>query len=81
MLYFCEDGGTDSDIHGRDSIGQFFTIVTNENSSYNDETTSLAFSQDGLFMYVAFQAHSHVYAFWGTDGFPFDGEVSNTKYH
>jgi len=25
--YFCEDGGTSSDIHGRDATGKFFTIV------------------------------------------------------
>eukprot|EP01083_Nonionella_stella_P230805 815571_1 len=78
-LYFCEDGDTGSDIHARDSTGQFFTVV--KNTGYGDETTGLAFSPNGMFMYVAYQDESHVYAFWRTDGLPFHGEVAEIKYH
>ena len=78
-LYFCEDGGTDSDIHGRDKTGNFFTVV--KNAGYDDESTGLAFSPDAMFMYVAYQMDAHVYAFWRTDGLPFDAVVADTKYH
>lgn len=79
VLYFAEDGGSDCDIHGRDSTGQYFTIVRGD--AYNTETTGLAFSPDSMFMYVAFQGASNVYSFWRTDGLPFDGKVASTKYH
>eukprot|EP01083_Nonionella_stella_P293344 997598_1 len=79
-LYFCEDGETDSDIHARDATGQFFTVVRNVGHAA-DESTGLAFSPDGTFMYVAYQKHSHIYALWRTDGHPFNGVVADTKYH
>lgn len=78
-LYFCEDGGSDCDIHGRDSTGNYFTLV--QGIGYSTETTGLAFSPDGSFMYVAFQGNSNVYSFWRTDGLPFNGTVADTKYH
>ena len=78
-LYFCEDGGSDSDIHGRDSTGQFFTVV--KKYGIDDENTGLAFSPDGMFMYVAYQTDSEVYAFWREDGLPFDAAAADTKYH
>lgn len=79
VLYFCEDGGTGCDIHGRDSTGKYFTIV--KGTKYDSESTGLAFSPDNMFMYVAFQEDSHVYAFWREDGYPFSGSVADTKYH
>lgn len=79
ILYFCEDGGSDCDIHGRDSSGQYFTIV--EGTNFSTETTGLAFSPDAMYMYVAFQGNSEVFAFWRTDGLPFNGAVAGTKYH
>ena len=79
ILYFCEDGGSDCDIHGRDSSGQYFTIV--EGTGYSTETTGLTFSPDAKFMYVAFQGASEVFAFWREDGLPFSGSVAGTKYH
>ena len=79
ILYFCEDGGSDCDIHGRNSLGQYFTIV--EGTNFTTETTGLAFSPDNMFMYVAFQGPSAICAFWREDGLPFDGAVAGTKYH
>lgn len=79
ILYFCEDGGDDCDIHGRDQTGNYFTIV--EGIGYSAETTGLAFSPDAMFMYVAFQTDSNIYSFWRTDGLPFNGTVADTKYH
>jgi len=43
-LYFCEDGNSGADIHGRDTTGNFFTVV--KNNGINDENTGLAFSPD-----------------------------------
>lgn len=79
ILYFCEDGGSDCDIHGRNSAGDYFTIVVGD--GYATETTGLAFSPDNMFMYVAFQGNSNVYSFWREDGLPFNGDVAYTKYH
>lgn len=53
ILYFNEDQGTDAGIHGRNRDGQFFTIL--EGPGWSIETTGLAFSPDGMHMYVAFQ--------------------------
>mmetsp|Transcript_17623 Transcript_17623/g.30372 ORF Transcript_17623/g.30372 Transcript_17623/m.30372 type:complete len:301 (+) Transcript_17623:273-1175(+) len=80
ILYFAEDGGTNCDIHGRDSTGQYFTIVEDDNF-YNSETSGLAFSPDGKFFYVAFQDDSNIVVFWRTDGLPFNGVVADTRYH
>jgi len=79
VLYFCEDGGSNCDIHGRDGTGKYFTIV--EGTGYDSETTGLAFSPDGMYMYVAIQSDSHIYSFWRTDGLAFNGTVAETKYH
>ena len=78
-IYFCEDGGSDCDIHARDSNGQYYTIV--EGTGYSTETTGLAFSPDNKFMYVAFQGNSNVYSFWRLDGLPFGAMEAGTKYH
>ena len=79
FLYFCEDGGSKNDIHGRNRDGEFFTIVRGD--GYNTETTGLAFSPDNMFMYVAFQKNSNVYAFWRTDGLSFGATKADIKYH
>ena len=82
VLYFCKDGGPDRDICGREKTGNIFTVV--KSAGYNDdstESTGLAFSPDGMFMYVAYQEESHVYAFWRTDDQPFDAAVAEIKYH
>jgi secreted PhoX family phosphatase len=79
FLYFCEDGGSSSDVHGRNSNGDFFTIVRGD--GYGTETTGLAFSPNNKFMYVAFQGNSNVYAFWRTDGLDFGAVKADIKYH
>lgn len=79
FLYFCEDGGAYSDIHGRNRDGEFFTIVRGD--GYGTETSGLAFSPDNKFMYVAFQGNSNVYAFWRTDGLDFGAVKADIKYH
>ncbi len=79
FLYFCEDGGANSDIHGRNKDGKFFTIVRGD--GYGTETTGLAFSPDNKFMYVSFQGNSNVYAFWRTDGLAFNAVKADIKYH
>jgi secreted PhoX family phosphatase len=79
FLYFCEDGGSSSDVHGRNSNGDFFTIVRGD--GYGTETTGLAFSPDNKFMYVSFQENSNIYAFWRTDGLSFDAVKADIKYH
>jgi len=79
MLYFCEDGGADCDIHARDATGQYFTIL--KGVGYETETTGLAFSPNNKFMYVAFWQDSNIYSIWREDGLPFNGEVAYTKYH
>ena len=79
MLYFCEDGGSNCDIHGRDGTGQYFTIIRGD--GFSGETTGLSFSPDNMHMYFAMQGASNVYDIWRDDGLPFNGEVAYTKYH
>jgi len=79
ILYFAEDGGNDCDIHGRDSTGQYFTIVRGDD--YPTETTGLAFSPNGIYFYAAYQTDANIFVFWRTDGLPFNGIVADTKYH
>ena len=50
ILYFCEDGGADCGVHGRDGAGRFFSIL--DGPAYDTETTGLAFSPDKRHMYV-----------------------------
>lgn len=79
VLYFCEDGGSACDIHGRMSTGEFFTIV--EGTDFSTETTGLTFSPDNKHMYFAMQGPSAIFDVWRTDGYPFNGAVVDTKYH
>ena len=81
ILYFCEDGGDHCGVHGRDSDGNYFTILDNEGAEFSGETTGLAFSPDGIFMYVAFQNPGHIFEIRRTDGLPFHGEKLDIKYH
>jgi len=81
ILYFCEDGGDDCGVHGRDSDGNFFTILQDAGSNFGGETTGLAFSPDGMFMYVAFQSPGHIFEIRRLDGLPFYGERLDIKYH
>lgn len=81
MIYFCEDGGNASDLHGRNTTnGRYYTIVTGD--GYSTETSGLAFSPDGRYMFMSFQFRPGViWQFWREDGFPFGSEVVDIKYH
>jgi hypothetical protein len=79
ILYFTEEGGENAGIHGRNALGQFFTIL--EGPGYQDETTGLSFSPDGLHLYVAYQADGLLFDVTRVDGLPFQGKSLNVKYH
>lgn len=66
-------------IHARDNMGRFYTIF--ESPTYSDETTGLAFSPDGRFMYTAYQNEGVLYAIWRTDGYPFHASHLDVKFH
>jgi hypothetical protein len=53
ILYFSEEAGKDSGVHGRTSEGDYFTIL--ESPVYSEEVTGMAFSPDGLRLYLAYQ--------------------------
>ena len=52
-LYFQEDLGNQSGVHGRNTLGQMFTIL--EGPGWSNEVTGLAFSPSGHHMYLCFQ--------------------------
>ncbi|KAG7364397.1 DUF839 domain containing protein [Nitzschia inconspicua] len=79
LLYFTEEGGVDAGVHARDEEGRFFTIL--ESPQYIDETTGLAFSPDGKYMYVAWQVNGTLYEVRREDGLPFNARSLNVKYH
>jgi hypothetical protein len=81
ILYFSEEGNGDaSGIHGRNNKGQFFTIL--EGPGYEgEETTGLAFSPNGLHMYVAFQDPGVLFDITRADGYPFHGKSLEVRYH
>jgi secreted PhoX family phosphatase len=81
ILYFCEDGGDNCGVHGRDAQGRFFTILNDVGGNFAGETTGLAFSPEGIFMYVAFQVPGHIFEIRRTDGLPFQGQRLDIKYH
>ena len=81
ILYFCEDGGDDCGVHGRDSEGNFFTILQDAGGNFSGETTGLAFSPDGMYMYVSFQSPGHIFEIRRLDGRPFYGAPLDIKYH
>ena len=74
-----QEGGKDAGIHGRDSEGNFFSIL--ESPVYNEETTGLAFSPNHKRMYVAYQANGILLEVWRKDGLPFSAKSLNIKYH
>ena len=80
ILYFCEDGGSDCGVHGRNSEGMYFTIL--ESLDFETETTGLSFSPDNKHMYVSFQSGpGHIFDITREDGLPFDGASLDIKYH
>lgn len=80
VTYFCEEGGRKSGLHGRDDeTKKFFSIL--DGPGYRSETTGIAFSPDGKFMFLAFQGHGVVWQFWRTDGLAFSDHFVGPKYH
>jgi len=76
--FFCINrGGKDAGIHGRDSNGNFFSIL--ESPVYEEETTGLAFSPDHKHMYVAYQKNGIVLDVWRNDGLAFSAKSLNIK--
>jgi hypothetical protein len=80
IIYFCEDGGSACDLHGRNTAnGKFFTVV--EGTGYDTETSGLGFSPDSKYIFLSFQGPGVIWQFWRQDGFPFSGSVVDIKYH
>jgi len=80
VVCFCEDGGFDCGVHGRDESGQFFTIL--DAPGHDTESTGLDFSPDLKCVLVAFQGDpGTVWQFWRKDGYQFDGGMLGIKYH
>jgi hypothetical protein len=80
ILYFTEENGKYPGVHGRDSRGQFYTILEGQDY-HGDETTGLAFSPDGRHLYIAFQKVGVLFDVTRDDGYPFNGKTLNVKYH
>jgi DNA-binding beta-propeller fold protein YncE len=88
ILYFCEDADSGSGVHGRNSAGQYFTILqadtnyaTNGGVVMLGETSGLAFSPDRMFMYVSYQYKGKIIEVRRADGLPFNGRRLDIKYH
>mmetsp|Transcript_24987 Transcript_24987/g.54101 ORF Transcript_24987/g.54101 Transcript_24987/m.54101 type:complete len:874 (-) Transcript_24987:336-2957(-) len=79
MLIFTEEGGKRAGIHGRDGLGNYLTLV--ESMGNWAETTGLSFSPDYKHMYFAFQEQGILYDVWREDGYSFDANVLDLKYH
>ena len=74
-----QEGGKNAGIHARDAQGRFFTIL--ESPVYEDESTGLAFSPDGMHLYVAYQRNGVLLDVWRKDEKPFTTKTLNIKYH
>ena len=81
ILYFCEEASDGSGVHGRDAHGNYFTILEDGTGALTGETTGLAFSPNGMFMYVSFQDPGVIFEISRTDGLPFHGATLDIKYH
>ena len=81
MIYFTEDGGISSGIHGMTSQGKFFTLV--ESNLFEPETTGLAVhvSPTASRLYFSFQNDGILYELQRTDGKSFRGAAPNLKAH
>lgn len=79
LIYFTEDGGANAGVHGRNALGDFFTIL--EGPGYIDETTGLTFSPDEKHLYVAIQKNGILFDVTRKDQLAFQGKTLNVKYH
>mmetsp|Transcript_37708 Transcript_37708/g.91757 ORF Transcript_37708/g.91757 Transcript_37708/m.91757 type:complete len:656 (-) Transcript_37708:53-2020(-) len=83
ILYFCEDGGTGDKhgVHARDAYGEYYTILEDATDEFRGETTGLAFSPDGMRMYVSFQGPGLIYEVTRNDLYPFYGAALEIMHH
>jgi len=54
IMYFTEDEGSFAGVHGRNTLGQLFTVLEGPGFS-DDSVTGLTFSPSGHHMYLCFQ--------------------------
>lgn len=78
LLYFTEDNGRRAGVHARNEAGELFTILE---GFYSPETTGLAMSPNGMFLYVCFQEDGYCFEIKRTDGFSFRAKTLNLKRH
>jgi uncharacterized protein len=82
MLYFTEEIHLGAGVHARDHLGRFYTVFESPDYVGNEaETTGLAFSPDGRFLYTAYQDAGILYAVWRIDGMPFQARQLDVRYH
>lgn len=81
ILYFAEDGGASSGVFGRNMHGKYYTILEGRTDDEGDETTGLAWSPDGMRMYITYQQGGFVYSCTRDDNMPFYGATLDIKYH
>lgn len=79
LLYFTEEGSRRAGVHGRNPGGKFVTIF--ESPVYKSECAGLAFSPEGMKMYIAYQDQGILLEVWRQDGYPFHAKTLNIKYH
>jgi hypothetical protein len=79
LLFFTEDGSGRAGIHARNQNGEYTTIL--ESPDYAAETTGLAFSPDGMAMYVAYQVEGLLFEIRREDGLPFHARTLNVRFH
>ena len=79
MLYFTEEQGKGAGIHARDSLGRFNVIVASK--ELPGERTGLAFSLDGLYLFVEYKETGKQFMIWHRDGKPFQAERLDVKLH
>jgi secreted PhoX family phosphatase len=75
LTLFHHQGGLTPGVYGRTNNGKYFTIISGQ-FTQNEETTGLAFSPDGMHMYVSFQHIGIVYDITRDDKQPFQGGTS-----
>ena len=78
MLYFTEESG-ESGIHARDKDSRYYTIL--EATGIPGETSGLALSPNGKYMYVALQDSGKLFSVFRKDGKAFDAEHLDIRYH
>lgn len=78
-LYFTQDGGKRAGVTAMNQAGQCFTVL--ESDKYTDETTGLAFSPDGIHMYISYQDDGLLFDITRVDRLPFHMQTLDIKYH